>query len=203
MRIGAKYSHLNGFEFLMYHKPHLWKEFEDVVKSVDAEACRTKLSEEKRKKNEMLLSPREMNKKFAEEFEKRDWKKKIVSNYLSDDSEIVKQLIPLPAHDQKEYIVKMGGEPIRTTNETDFVKDRIAVEVQFGKYSFVAHDLFVKHISFFIADEIDVGIEVVPMKAMMEQMSSGVPYFQRDLFNVLRQGRGIPAVPIILVGLMP
>jgi hypothetical protein len=25
------------------------------------------------------------------------------------------------------------------------VKDRIAVEIQFGKYSFVAYDLFVKH----------------------------------------------------------
>ena len=30
-------------------------------------------------------------------------------------------------------------------NQTDFVKDRVAVEVQFGKYAFVAHDLFVKH----------------------------------------------------------
>lgn len=33
-------------------------------------------------------------------------------------------------------------------NQTDFVKDRIAIEVQFGKYSFVAYDLFVKHMAF-------------------------------------------------------
>ena len=33
-------------------------------------------------------------------------------------------------------------------NQTDFVKERVAVEVQFGKYAFVAHDLFVKHLSF-------------------------------------------------------
>ncbi|MCY3821026.1 MAG: BglII/BstYI family type II restriction endonuclease [Gammaproteobacteria bacterium] len=34
-------------------------------------------------------------------------------------------------------------------------------------------------------------------------MSSGVPYFERDLLNVLRQGRGVPAVPLILVGIAP
>lgn len=90
-----------------------------------------------------------------------------------------------------------------TYNQTDFIKDRVAVEVQFGKYSFVAHDLFVKHMSFYINGNIDVGIEIVPMKSMERDMSSGVPYYERDLFNLMRQGRGIPAVPIILVGIAP
>jgi hypothetical protein len=83
------------------------------------------------------------------------------------------------------------------------VKERCAVEIQFGKYAFVAHDLFVKHMSFFLNDDIDVGIEVLPMKEMEQEMSSGVPYYQRDLFNLIRQGRGVPAVPIILLGVAP
>ena len=37
----------------------------------------------------------------------------------------------------------------------------------------------------------------------MQQMSSGVPYYERDLVNVLRQGRGVPAVPLVLVGIAP
>lgn len=41
------------------------------------------------------------------------------------------------------------------------------------------------------------------MKEMEKEMSSGVAYFERDLFNMLRQGRGIPAVPIILIGVVP
>nr|QUW40417.1 Restriction endonuclease BglII [Pseudomonas aeruginosa] len=41
------------------------------------------------------------------------------------------------------------------------------------------------------------------MKSMERDMSSGVPYYERDLFNLMRQGRGIPAVPIILVGIAP
>ena len=54
------------------------------------------------------------------------------------------------AADQKQRIVNAGHEPIMSYNQTDFVKDRVAVEVQFGKYSFVAHDLFVKHLSFYV-----------------------------------------------------
>lgn len=76
-------------------------------------------------------------------------------------------------------------------------------EVQFGKYAFVAHDLFVKHLSFYVSDIIDVGIEILPMKELEREMSSGVPYYERDLLNILRQGRGVPAVPLVLIGLAP
>lgn len=88
-------------------------------------------------------------------------------------------------------------------NQTDFVKERVAVEVQFGKYSFLAHDLFVKHVSFYVSDIIDVGIEILPMKELEVEMSSGVPYYERDLLNVIRQGRGVPSVPLVLVGILP
>ena len=105
--------------------------------------------------------------------------------------------------EQKQAIEKAGHAPIMSYNQTDFVKDRVAVEVQFGKYAFVAHDLFVKHLSFYVSDIIDVGIEILPMKELEREMSSGVPYYERDLLNVLRQGRGVPAVPLVLIGVAP
>ena len=77
------------------------------------------------------------------------------------------------------------------------------MEVQFGKYAFVAHDLFVKHMAFFVSDVIDVGVEILPMKKLEQGMSSGVPYYERDLLNIMRQGRGIPAVPLLLLGVVP
>jgi hypothetical protein len=79
----------------------------------------------------------------------------------------------------------------------------VALEVQFGKYSFVAYDLFVKHLAFYIRDEIDVGIEVIAMKAMQAQMSSGPAYYEGELYNVVRNGRGVPAVPLVIVGVLP
>jgi len=86
-------------------------------------------------------------------------------------------------------------------NQTDFVKDRVAVEVQFGKYAFVAYDLFVKHLAFYVGDRIDVGIEILPMKSLQSQMSSGVAYYEGEFYNVVRQGRGVPAVPLVLIGI--
>ena len=109
----------------------------------------------------------------------------------------------LPESEQKLAIEEAGHSPIMSYNQTDFVKDRVAVEIQFGKYAFVDHDLFVKHLSFYVSDIIDVGIEVLPMKELEREMSSGVPYYERDLLNVLRQGRGVPAVPLVLIGVTP
>ncbi len=203
MQIVQYYSHLNGFEYLKYHKPQIWDDLEAVIAAVDAEKCRTKESAEARKGHRLLYSPVDMNKEFAAYFKTHDWSERRVTNWLSEDTSLLREIMNLSPEDQKKTIESRNLEPIMTYNQTDFVKDRVAVEIQFGKYSFVAHDLFVKHMSFFIADDIDVGIEVVPMKSMEREMSSGVPYYERDLFNLLRQGRGIPAVPIILVGVAP
>jgi Restriction endonuclease BglII len=204
MRLAQYYSHQNGFEWLMYHKPHIWNEVEDAIKQVDAEKCRTKKSLEERKRGKGLLySPVDLNKRFGEILFPQGWKSRETVNWLSEDLSTIKKLIKLTPAEQQALLKELGRDPLKTRNQTDFVKDRVAVEIQMGKYAFVAHDLFVKHMSFFLNDDIDVGIEVVPMKSMERHMSSGVPYYERDLFNLIRQGRGVPAVPLILVGIKP
>ena len=144
-----------------------------------------------------------LNKEFKRSFEQRGWKGRRITNWIADDEKLARILINMSPVEQKAKITSLGLDPLMTSNETDFVKDRCAVEVQLGKYSFVAHDLHVKHLTFYQSDAIDVGIEIVPMKEMERQMSSGVPYFERDLFNMVRQGRSSPAVPIVLVGIQP
>jgi hypothetical protein len=109
----------------------------------------------------------------------------------------------LPPDAQRHEIASAGKMPIKSYNQTDFVKDRIAIEVQFGKYAFVAYDLFVKHMAFYVGDVIDVGVEILPMKELQSQMSSGVAYYEGELYNVIRQGRGIPAVPLVIIGVAP
>ena len=107
----------------------------------------------------------------------------------------------MPPEEQKKEIEDTGEQPIFSYNQTDFVKERVAIEVQFGKYAFVAYDLFVKHLAFYVGDHIDVGVEILPMKSLQKHMSSGVPYFEGEFYNVIRQGRGVPAVPLIIVGI--
>ena len=203
MRIAAQYSHLNGREFLLVHHKDLLREVEEVIASVDVEACRTKVSREKTKAGRLLYSPVEMNKVMAAGFESRGWRQRRQEFWVTADEKIVRRVANLAADEQRKAIETAGKTPIRSYNQTDFVKERVAVEVQFGKYAFVAHDLFVKHMAFFVSDVIDVGVEILPMKELEQSMSSGVPYYERDLLNIMRQGRGIPAVPLVLIGVAP
>src|SRR5680860_142033 len=103
--------------------------------------------------------------------------------------------------EQKREIEAAGHRAIYSYNQTDFVKERVAVEVQFGKYAFVAYDLFVKHMAFYVGDVIDVGVEILPMKTLQKRMSSGVAYYEGELYNLIREGRGVPSVPLVLVGI--
>ena len=203
MRIVERYSHLNGEEYLQVHRPDLWQEVLTVIESVDAEACKNKVSKEKTRLGRILYSPGSMNQAIATGLKALGWQAQRQHFYVTSDVQLLKQIYSLDAKAQRNAIEAAGLRPMRSYNDTDFVKDRVAVEVQFGKYAFVAHDLFVKHMVFFVSDMIDVGIEVLPMKELETQMSTGVAYFERDLLNIIRQGRGVPAVPLVLLGIAP
>ena len=203
MRIEARYSHLNGEEYLLVHRGRLWEEVREVIAEVDAMACRTKVSRERTMRGKALFSPVNMNRAFKDGLKARGWSERRSAFWVTADEKLMRGIYGLPEIEQKRAIERAGHEPIMSYNQTDFVKERVAVEVQFGKYAFVAHDLFVKHLSFYVSDVIDVGIEILPMKELEREMSSGVPYYERDLLNVLRQGRGVPAVPLVLVGVAP
>ena len=203
MRVLAEYSHLNSKEYLMVHKPKLLKEIRQVIESVDAAACKTKVSKGKKTPGKMLYSSVALNDAFRVGLGACGWSEERNTFWVTHDEKVLRGVYNIPAEEQKNRIKEAGYEPIMSYNQTDFVKDRVAVEVQFGKYSFVAHDLFVKHLGFFVADTIDVGVEILPMKELEQEMSSGVPYYERDLMNVIRQGRGVPAVPLVLMGVAP
>ncbi len=203
MQIAELYSHLNGQEHILVHKPSIWAELASVIAGVDANTCKTKKSKEKRKRGAMLYSPVAMNEEFAKRLTKLGWKQSVTSYWVTSDAQLIRKTLPLSPEEQREEIVAAGKIPIGSFNQTDFVKDRIAVEVQFGKYAFVAYDLFVKHMAFYVGDVIDVGIEILPTKRLQGEMSSGVAYYERELYNVIRQGRGVPAVPLVLVGVGP
>lgn len=203
MRIVEHYSHLNGLEFLLVHKPDLWKEIQAIVKGVDAEGCRTKVSKEARTKDRLLYSPIDMNKAMSAGFSKRKWTERRASYWVTSDAKLIRKTLFMQPNQQKAEIEGAGLQPLASHNQTDFVKERIAVEVQFGKYAFVAYDLFVKHMAFFVGDIIDVGVEILPMKELQQHMSSGVGYYEGELYNLIREGRGVPGVPLVLIGVAP
>lgn len=203
MKIAERYSHLNGYEFIQYHHAPLWREIETVIGGVNAALCRTKISKELRTRDKLLYSPKALNAAYHAGFAAAKWSERRTKYWVTDDAQLIRKTLALPPADQKAAITQAGRNAHASYNQTDFVKDRVAVEVQFGKYAFVTYDLFVKHMAFYVGNVIDVGIEILPMKVLQQQMSSGIGYYEGELYNLIREGRGVPAVPLILIGVVP
>lgn len=204
MRIAQVYSHLNGVEFLIVHKPVLWEEIQGAIKSVDASDAFDKISKEKTMAGRILYSPSKLNKLFKAEFSKNSWNEARTAYFVNEDLQTTKETVDIQDKDtQRSAIESRGFTAFATYNQVDFVKDRVAVEVQLGKYFSVQYDLHVKHTFFYGRGDIDVGIEIIPMHSLMSQMSSGVAWYENELTNIVREGRSNPSVPIVLIGIEP
>lgn len=80
----------------------------------------------------------------------------------------------------------------------DFARERVLVEVQFGKYAFMFYDL-AKFQYFFNEAKADVGVEIVPCHQLQSQMSSGVSYGEQLVYDIERLRKHFPAVPVKII----
>lgn len=176
MKIVYEYSHLGGSEILHQRYPDHEKEIYEVISLVKGN--RSKISKEKTKKDRMLYSPIDMNKQFEVAFNARGY------NELRDT-----YTISLP-----DYELKISG----AYKQVDFVRNKVLVEVQFGKYAFMFYDM-AKFQYFFNENKADVGIEIVPCHGLHKEMSSGVSYGEQLVYDIERLKRHFPAVPVKVI----
>jgi hypothetical protein len=176
MKIVYEYSHLGGAEILQVRYPELDKQIYDVIASVKGN--RTKISKEKTKKGKTLYSPIDMNRQFKEQF-----------NNLGFSELRDTYTIEIPKY---ELAIKGAYKQI------DFVKDKVLIEVQFGKYAFMFYDM-AKFQFFFNENKADVGIEIVPCHGLHKEMSSGVSYGEQLVYDIERLKRHFPAVPVKII----
>lgn len=89
------------------------------------------------------------------------------------------------------------------TGLAGLVKDRIALFLNSTGCTEECPTWRDKCYALYVRDEIDVGIEILPMKSLQAEMSSGPGYYEGELYNVIRNGRGVPAVPLVMIGVAP
>ena len=176
MRVVYEYSHLGGAEILQIHYPSYLQDIYDIIKGVTAR--RTKVSKEKTMLGKGLYSPTDMNQQFKTSFKARDY------HELRDT-----YTITLP-----HSSISVPG----AFKQIDFVKDKVLVEVQFGKYAFMFYDM-AKFQYFFNENKADVGVEIVPCHSLHKQMSTGVSYGEQLVYDIERLKRHFPAVPVKLI----
>ena len=203
MKIANIYSHLNGQEHMLVHHKDLWDEIVDAIGRIDANVY-TKISRAKPSFGKVLYDQKALNKQFEEILFPLDWKSVTTPYYVTGDIPTAREIANIRDKEEQRRIIEANGHiAFRTNNQVDFVKNRVAVEVQFGKYFSVAYDLHVKHTFFFLRNDIDVGIEIVPTRAMCQKMDVGVAWYENELANVIREGRSNPTVPIVMIGIEP
>lgn len=187
MKIVGIYSFNGGREVIEAQFAVELREVEQVVAVIDSEKYKTKTSREKTMPGRKLYSPRALNRAFEKEFEKMGWHtQRVACEYPT------------------QYYV--GGYHLENKvsgafREIDFVKNRVGVEVQFGKYAFMVYNVCAKMTIFHKLDVVDVGIEVVPVKEFADEMSTGVSYFEQFVWDLEQRGVSDIDIPVLVLGI--
>lgn len=182
MKIAKTYSFNGGEEYI---KTHHLKELQEVIRAVEqlnAVDFLTKESQEKTMRGKLLFSPVDINKAMKDFMCENGW---------TERKEGSKKGFKEPRH-------HFGGNRFR---EMDGIKNRVGLEIQFGKYAFMGYDIFSKMVIFNKLDLIDCGIEVVPIQAIVKQMSTGVSSFEQLLVDFEYRGVSNIDIPVLVIGM--
>jgi len=187
MIVAGVYSFNKGKESVEKTYPHLLKEIQSVLNSINAAKHITKVSEEKTMPGQMLYNPVSLNKAIKQEFFKFGWEcKRVKCDYPT------------------QYYTE-GYNPEGKTRgafrEMDFIKEKLGVEVQFGKYAFMVYNVAAKMTIFHNLGFIDMGVEIVPMKQFANNMSTGVSYFEQFVWDLEHRGVSNIDIPVLILGI--
>lgn len=186
MRIAATYSFNGGKESVTNRFPKLLVEITAAIKKVDATQHRTKRSKEKTMAGRMLYRPRSLNGAFKAAFSRHGWQTVRVPCSYSD------------AFYEADYSPRVQSR--RPFREMDFVKNKLGIEVQFGKYAFMVYNVCAKMTIFKNLGYIDTGVEIVPVKSLAKAMSSGVSYFEQIVWDLQQRGVADIDIPVLILG---
>jgi hypothetical protein len=189
VKIGGIYSFNAGHEVIVERFPAELLEVREIVSAVDASTLQAKTSAEKTMPGRMLYSPPALNRAFKREFRTREW----AGHRLNCD---------YPTQFYTDGY--MPSEPVKGAfREMDFVKNEVGVEVQFSKYTFMVYSVAAKTTIFHNHEIIDVGIEIVPLKELADQMSTGVSYFEQFVWDLEQRGVADIDIPVLVLGVIP
>jgi hypothetical protein len=187
MIIAGVYSFNGGKEAVETRFAKELREIKQIIAAVDSAKHKTKVSKEKTMPGKVLYRPGSLNRAFRAEFESRQWHKhKVPCEYPSE--------YYLPG-----YAAQASSRG--AFREIDFIKNRLGIEVQFGKYAFMVYNVCAKMTIFHKMDLIDVGVEIVPVKDFADDMSTGVSYFEQFVWDLEHRGVSNIDIPVLILGI--
>lgn len=188
MRLADRHSHLNGEEYLLVERSETWRRIDQAIRRIDAGTCRNGGS--KGAERVESYDPAALNTAFEAAFRSQGWTSRRASFPTNDEG----RGFP-PAESSGS-----SGDLEDRSPGAHLVKDRVSVDLRFSAVTFDLPSIFAGPLASFVADEIDVGLVVLPTETLASRMRSRGPHYEECLEAFRRQPRGFPAVPLVLIG---
>lgn len=179
MIVTGIYSHKGGKEYIEANHSNELEEVYRAIDNLNAVQALCKVSAEKTK-DSLIFSPISLNDQLKNYLSILGWTEK--SNGKKGF---------------REPRVDLGNNQFR---EMDGIKNRVGLEIQFGKYAFMGYDIFSKMPIFKKRGLIDCGIEVVVMPSMIKNMSTGVSSFAQIVADMRERGEADIDIPTLILG---
>lgn len=184
MQTSGTYSHKNGLNYINEKHPKELNELRKVVKQLNPASVLTKLSSEK-SKPDLLFSPIDMNDFLKQRLCILGW-----TEYSKNSAK---------GYIEPRIYLEDGAE----YREMDGIKNKVGLEIQFGKYAFMGYDIFSKMVIFSKNNLIDCGIELVVMPSMIKNMSTGVSSYNQIVMDMEARGEADIDIPTLVIGMEP
>lgn len=204
MRVTDIFSYNNGVETL---QAEFMDEFEEIVTVIEQNRAKetfVKESSESSKEHKLLASPGVMNHNILIEglHDEMGWSVDHASGRNWRDLEkIGKETRSIGDEECKLDIQPTERWGKRTI---DAMKNGVGLEVQFGKYAFMVYDVLGKFGHFQRAGRLDIGIELLPSNNLVQDMSTGVGYYEQMKTELQHLPEGYIAddhrVPVVAIG---
>ncbi|MDW9481340.1 hypothetical protein GOB57_22090 [Sinorhizobium meliloti] len=149
-----------------------------------------------------MVSDRDQQGAYEVRMAAAGWQEYTSNYFVCEDFEINRLASLLPYSEQEAFIRDVGLDPYRSNTQSDFLRDGTVIEMQLGKYPFVFYDIMVKNSILRRNGLVQCAIEIVPMKELQAQMSSGPSYFEHvsDKFSKMHAD-DLPRLPTLILGI--
>lgn len=190
VKVIKQYSHKTGLELMVQKHSTLLDEVIASIESIKAVDCLTKISSEKSKIRQfggLVFSPPTINHHFKTHLYPLGW-----AQWDANKQKYIQPRLQLSTD------TEIKASRFR---ELDGLKDRVGLEIQFGKYAFMGYDIFSKMVIFKNKGLIDYGIEIVAVQEMVKHMSTGVSSFEALMIDFEHRGEADIDVPTLVLGI--
>ena len=173
--MAKRYSHLGGEEFLLVQRREMLDEVNQAVESANAEASAT-------------VAMAAAGKTIRDALAKHGWQ---------STAPVVRS--GTGPRSSRERLTSARVTP----DQHALIKNRVALELELGKVSTRRDEMHANHLFRFVSDIIDVGIEILLLERRDNGTDDHLIDYESELFRLIRSGRGVPAVPLVLLGIAP